>query len=120
MGSQPRFLFICVALTPSWQVVHRDDATWLAYWNENVMNGTKYVFLAASSGFKGKSDLTKYEKARKLCKYIDKIRSDYIRNLDARELEQSCVGGDSQGLCVCVCGSRCVASPAVNWRRRCG
>ena len=34
----------------------------------------RYVFLAASSSFKGKSDLKKYEKARKLKKCIGKVR----------------------------------------------
>lgn len=48
------------------RVVHDPTVTWLAYWKENVMGGTKYVFLSASSSFKGKSDLAKYEKARQL------------------------------------------------------
>ena len=42
-------------------------------WNENVMNGTKYVWLAASSSFKGKAARNKYEKARRLCKNIGKV-----------------------------------------------
>ena len=33
----------------------------------------RYVFLAASSSFKGKSDLLKYEKARKLKKNIGEL-----------------------------------------------
>ena len=45
------------------------------------MNGTKYVWLSGSSGFKGKSDRDKYEKARKLKKYIGKIRNDYQKNM---------------------------------------
>jgi DNA topoisomerase I len=36
--------------------------TWLAYWRENVMGSFKYVFLAASSSFKGKADMAKYDK----------------------------------------------------------
>jgi DNA topoisomerase-1 len=59
------------------RVVHDPTVTWLAYWKENVMQATKYVFLAASSSFKGKSDLSKYEKARKLRKHIDGIRKHY-------------------------------------------
>ena len=38
--------------------------------------------LAASSSFKGKSDLSKYEKARKLKKCIGKIRGDYEKALE--------------------------------------
>ncbi len=66
------------------EIVHKQDVTWLAYWNENIMGGFKYVWLAASSGFKGKSDRDKYEKARKLKKYISKIRKDYEKRLKAR------------------------------------
>ena len=65
-------------------LVEKKDVTWLATWNENVMNGTKYVWLAASSSFKGRGDLAKYEKARKLKKYIGKIRADYERNLQSK------------------------------------
>lgn len=43
-------------------VVHDPSVTWLAYWRENVMGSFKYVFLAASSSFKGKSDMAKYDK----------------------------------------------------------
>ena len=65
-------------------VVHRPDVTWLGMWKENVNGQVKYVYLANSSGFKGKSDRDKYEKARKLKKYIDKIRKDYHKNLKAK------------------------------------
>ena len=53
-------------------------------WKENVNGNVKYVYLANSSGFKGKSDRDKYEKARKLKKYIDTIRKDYRKNLKAK------------------------------------
>ena len=42
--------------------MHDPEVTWLAGWKENVMDGHKYVFLAASSSFKGKSDMAKYDK----------------------------------------------------------
>lgn len=71
----------------AWEgVVHRDSVTWLATWNENVMNGTKYVWLAASSSFKGKSDVEKYDKARDLKGCIDRIRKNYRQGLDASDL----------------------------------
>ena len=43
--------------------------TWLATWQDNVNNQTKYVFLAANSSFRGKSDMKKYDKARDLKVY---------------------------------------------------
>ncbi|TMW56217.1 hypothetical protein Poli38472_008865 [Pythium oligandrum] len=77
---------ICNVPGHAWkEVIHRDTVSWLAYWNENVMGGIKYVWLAASSSFKGKSDMAKYEKARRLKKYIDKIRKDYQKGLRAKD-----------------------------------
>jgi DNA topoisomerase-1 len=43
--------------------------------------------LAAQSSFKGKSDRSKYNKAAKLCGNIDKIRTDYKKNLTSKSLE---------------------------------
>ncbi|GMF58493.1 unnamed protein product [Phytophthora fragariaefolia] len=78
---------ICNVPGHAWkQVIHRDTVSWLAYWNENVMGGIKYVFFAASSSFKGKSDLAKYEKARRLKNCIDKIRRDYTKGLRAKDM----------------------------------
>ncbi|KAL4099931.1 hypothetical protein PRIC1_007728 [Phytophthora ramorum] len=78
---------ICNVPGHAWkQVIHRDTVSWLAYWNENVMGGIKYVFFAASSSFKGKSDLAKYDKARRLKKCIDKIRRDYTKGLRAKDM----------------------------------
>lgn len=47
-------------------VVHDQTATWLATWKENVNGAIKYVFLAATSTWKGQSDMQKFEKAREL------------------------------------------------------
>lgn len=78
---------ICNVPGHAWkEVIHRDSVSWLAYWNENVMGGIKYVWLAASSSFKGKSDMAKYEKARRLKKCIDKIRKDYVKGLSAKDM----------------------------------
>ena len=77
----------CLMPGHAWkEVIHRDSVTWLAYWNENVMGGTKYVWLAASSSFKGKSDQQKYEKARRLKNCIERIRKDYIAGLDSKDM----------------------------------
>lgn len=77
----------CLVPGGAWGTVVSDNSvTWLGFWHENVMNGTKYVWLAASSGFKGQSDLAKYEKARKLKQYIGKIRADYQKNLRRKRI----------------------------------
>ncbi|KAJ0399850.1 hypothetical protein ATCC90586_005392 [Pythium insidiosum] len=65
----------CFPFVPghAWKEVsqlHRDTVSWRA----------------ASSSFKGKSDLAMYEKPRRLQKYIDKIRKDYQKGLEARDM----------------------------------
>ena len=67
------------------RVVHDPTVTWLAYWKDNVAGNHKYVSLAASSSFKGRSDLNKYEKARRLKKYIGKIREYYEKLLNSED-----------------------------------
>lgn len=65
-----------------WKAVQHDNkATWLATWQENINGAYKYVMLSANSAIKGQSDYKKFEKARELKKYIDKIRRDYTREL---------------------------------------
>ena len=67
-----------------WKAVQHDNkATWLAMWQENINGAYKYVMLGAQSTIKGQADLKKFEKARELKKYIDKIRRDYTRDLKA-------------------------------------
>ncbi|KAI0745150.1 hypothetical protein C8Q76DRAFT_607489 [Earliella scabrosa] len=68
------------------EVVHDNTVTWLANWVENVNGNYKYVFLAAGSSLKGQSDWTKFEKARELKKYVDKIRVDYNEQLKSKNM----------------------------------
>ncbi|KAJ1840621.1 DNA topoisomerase 1, partial [Coemansia sp. RSA 2703] len=62
-------------------ITNDNTVTWLAMWKENINGSTKYVYLAAGSSLKGQSDMRKYEKARSLVKCIDKIRSEYTKEL---------------------------------------
>lgn len=69
---------ICHLPGHAWKRVQHDPSvTWLCSWSENVQNQSKYVMLAASSSFKGKSDMEKYDKAIELKGCIEKIRADY-------------------------------------------
>lgn len=69
-------------MSGNWKaVVHDKTVTWLANWVENVNGNYKYVFLAAGSSLKGQSDMSKFEKARELKKYVDRIRLDYTADL---------------------------------------
>jgi DNA topoisomerase I len=74
----------CTEKGHAWQNVQHDPTvTWLCGWNENVQNQNKYVMLAASSSFKGKSDMDKYGKAIKLKACIHKVRKDYTAKINS-------------------------------------
>jgi DNA topoisomerase-1 len=67
------------------EVVHNHKAVWLAKWKDTVYgksekSKTKYVMFAANGIFKGRADAIKYEKSRKLQKYIDIIRKSYMKD----------------------------------------
>ncbi|CAO3671742.1 hypothetical protein G6F70_005031 [Rhizopus microsporus] len=62
-------------------IVHDQTATWLATWKENVNGNIKYVFLAATSAWKGQSDMKKFEKARELKNCVAAIRENYTKEL---------------------------------------
>jgi DNA topoisomerase I len=65
-----------------WKAVQHDNtATWLAMWQENINGAYKYVMLSAGSAIKGQADFKKFEKARKLKTYINRIRKDYEKDL---------------------------------------
>ncbi|KAG2174413.1 hypothetical protein INT43_004436 [Umbelopsis isabellina] len=68
-------------------VVHIHEATWLASWKENINGSIKYVFLAATSSWKGQSDMQKFEKARDLKKHVNRIRRDYRQQLNDKLME---------------------------------
>ena len=67
------------------RVVHDPSVSWLAYWTDPVGGHHKYVYLAASSSFKGQADRDKYEKARKLVKCIGVIRDTYEKLLGSAD-----------------------------------
>jgi DNA topoisomerase-1 len=61
-------------------IIHNNAVTWLAFYND-TFGDFKYIWLAASSRFKGSSDLAKYEKARKLKDKIAHIRENYAQEM---------------------------------------
>ncbi len=66
------------------EVKHDPHVTWLCSWHENVQDQNKYVQLAASSSFKGKSDNDKYATAIRLKACIEKVRKDYTAKLQSK------------------------------------
>lgn len=70
----------------AWKRVQHDPmVTWLCGWTENVQESNKYVMLAASSSFKGKSDRDKYGKAIQLAGCIDMVRNDYRAKIASQD-----------------------------------
>ena len=62
------------------EVIHDQTLEWIASWTECVSGESckhKYVRLGAEGQMKGKNDYAKYEKARKLNKFIDNVREKY-------------------------------------------
>ena len=77
------------------EVKHDNTVTWLAGWRDPVLDGHKYVMLAATSTWKTEEDLAKYERARKLKDYIGDIRETYTRNWSSASFkERQMVGID--------------------------
>jgi len=73
--------------TGRWKEVRHDNTvSWLASWTENIMGNVKYVMLNPSSKAKSMKDFQKYEKARELKKYVDKIRKNYTEDFSSREM----------------------------------
>lgn len=71
----------------SWgRITHDRTVTWLAQWVPNISKDAKYVFLAAGSSLKGQSDFRKFETARKLAGYVDKIREVNQEELRSKEM----------------------------------
>ncbi|MDQ6723838.1 MAG: hypothetical protein M3Z01_06185, partial [Thermoproteota archaeon] len=69
----------------SWQnVVHDHNSTWLASWIESLTGKRKYVWLHDSSHIRQNYDKAKYDKAKKLEKYIIKIENEIIKRMSSK------------------------------------
>lgn len=68
------------------EVRHDNTVSWLASWTENIMGNVKYIMLNPSSKLKSMKDWQKYEKARELAKFVDRIREDYRNDFKDREM----------------------------------
>ncbi len=63
------------------KIIHDNTLEWLASWKDTITNKIKYVWLGNKSDFKAKSDLNKFETARKLVSKINFIRRTNMNNL---------------------------------------
>src|ERR687889_1021288 len=60
-------------------IVHDHSSTWLATWIEKLTGKRKYVWLHDSAVLRQSNDKEKYDKAKKLEKYIGKVQKQIIR-----------------------------------------
>jgi DNA topoisomerase-1 len=70
------------------KVIHDNTLEWLASWKDTITGKVKYVWLGAKSDFKAKSDLNKFETARKLKNKINIIRKTNFENITSPSVEK--------------------------------
>lgn len=69
------------------KVIHEKDKIWLASWKDEITGKTKYVFTSVESIFKSKSDMEKFDLARKLKRKVSGIRDEYLKNLTSEDMK---------------------------------
>lgn len=70
------------------QVIHNNEVVWLATWVDNISGKNKYVFTSMESIFKSKSDMDKFDLARKLKKKAQTIRVTYYEDMKKSDIVQ--------------------------------
>jgi len=70
------------------KVIHDNTLEWLASWKDTITGKVKYVWLGAKSDFKAKSDLAKFETARKLKSQIGLIRKTNYENITSSGVDR--------------------------------
>ncbi len=68
------------------QVIHNNEVVWLATWNDNISGKNKYVFTSMESIFKSKSDMDKFDLARKLKRKAQSIRATYYEDMKKSDM----------------------------------
>lgn len=68
-------------------VVEEPTKKWLVSWRDSITRETKYIYIGRSvSKWVLESDTLKFDKARRLNKYIDSVRSKYLADLKSSSL----------------------------------
>ena len=74
------------------KVVTDKNGIWLAKWTDPMTKKIKYINFSQEGKFKGSCDLEKYEKARKLNKYLKKVREKYLKDGEKRDIKSKELG----------------------------
>ncbi|MGA2874041.1 MAG: DNA topoisomerase I [Nitrososphaerales archaeon] len=68
-----------------WKVIHAPDNMWIACWTDKLSGKVKYVWLHDSSSIRQMRDKTKYDKAQKLEKNIEKVRAYISKSMGSKD-----------------------------------
>jgi len=63
--------------------VHHHNLEWVATWKDKITGRNKYIWFSPEGAFKAQSDIIKYEKARKLHRQLDRIRTQYMEDANS-------------------------------------
>ena len=74
------------------KVVHDHKARWLMKWKDSLTGSMKYVYMSAEGQFKSASDAAKFEKSRKLNRYIDDVRRGYQKSINSSDMTKRQLG----------------------------
>lgn len=74
------------------KVVHDHKARWLMKWKDSLTGSMKYVYMSAEGQFKSASDAEKFEKSRKLNRYIDDVRRGYQKSINSSDMTKRQLG----------------------------
>ena len=69
------------------KIIHDNTLEWIASWADTITGKKKYVWLGMQSDLRVKSDMAKFELARKLKKKINSIRKTNDANLTSTDLK---------------------------------
>ncbi len=67
------------------RIVHDHESMWLARWDDKLVGKEKYVWLSDTAAIRQKRDKEKYDKALKLAKHVDEVRSAIMKALHSED-----------------------------------
>ena len=70
------------------KIVNDQESTWMACWNDELTNKTKYVWLGDASSIKQQQDRAKYDKALILKKSINTIRKHIEKGMESKNIKE--------------------------------
>ena len=68
-------------------IVNEPSLMWIASWKDPLTGKVKYVYPSVNSSVRGSNDMAKYDTARKLKKYIGRIRRTYLSDIESTDVK---------------------------------